>query len=86
MALSNTQLDLLDFVITVLNHDMQSRTSYFVTNIRNDIKEFMNLPYDLSIPDDQLLDLAVNRHNENIKSVIGVENYNLLMEKMGDDN
>lgn len=86
IALNNDQLDMLDFVLTILNHGMHSRTSYLLSNIRNDIKGYLGFNEEVSLPDDQLLDLAVKRNENIIKSLIGEENYNQLIdENKGDE-
>lgn len=85
ISLTQTQSDMFDFLLTILHHNVHTKVSYVLSCIRNEIKGFIDLPEEISLPDEQLLELAIQRNESNIKSIIGEENYNRLKEQKGED-
>lgn len=85
IAFYDDQMDLFDFVLTNLNHGVYNRTSYLLNKVRQEVREFLSLPHDVSLSDEQLLILAVQQNESNIKNVVGEKNYNVLIEKKGDE-
>lgn len=85
ISFNDAQMDLFDFVLTNLNHGVYNRTSYLLNTVRQEVREFLGLPHDVSLSDDQILILAINQNESNIKNVVGEKNYNVLIEKKGDE-
>lgn len=85
ISFNDSQMDLFDFVLTNLNHGVYNRTSYLLNTVRQEVREFLGLPHDVSLSDDQILILAINQNESNIKNVVGEKNYNVLIEKKGDE-
>lgn len=82
ITFNETQMEMFDFVLQIVNHNMYNRTSYLLGSIRQEIKGFIGLPDDISLPDEQLISLAVKRNEDNIKSIVGKENYEILLKEM----
>lgn len=86
ISFDDAQMDLFDFVLTNINHGVYNRTSYLLNSVREEVRRFLDLPSNISLSDEQLLLLAIERNEENIKSIVGEKNYNSFIEKKGDDN
>lgn len=82
ITFNETQMDMFDFALQIVNHNMLNRTSYLLSAIRQDIKDYLDLPDDISLPDEQLIKLASKRNEGNIKSIVGEENYEILLKEM----
>lgn len=83
MAFTNAQYEMFDFVIQVIHHDMATKTSFVVDALRNEIKNYLGIKDELSVPDERLIEVAMNKHEALIKSLMGEENWNKFKE--GDD-
>lgn len=85
VTFTNTQHEMLDFITFVLNHDMINKSNFFVDCMRSTLKNYIGFPDDLedSVPDDKLLEIAQNKNEALIKSIMGEENWNKFKE--GDD-
>lgn len=85
VTFTNTQHEMLDFITFVLNHDMINKSNFFVDCMRSTLKNYIGFPDDLeaSVPDNKLLEIAQNKNEALIKSIMGEENWNKFQE--GDD-
>ena len=84
ISFNQTQMDMFDFTLEIIKHSMHNRTSYLLSCIREDLKNFLDLPDEVALPDEQLLELAIQRNENNIKAIIGEENYKKLYDKEED--
>lgn len=82
MTFTDAQNDLFDFVLNVLNHGMTNKSAYVVDCLRRDVKNYIGIQGDLevSVPDERLVEVAINKNEALIKSLIGEEEYNKFIK------
>ena len=81
VAMTETQMDLLDVVLKIIHHDRYTKTSYVLEAIRRDAKGFISIPEEIALTDEELCNLVIKENEDKIKNVIGHEKYNELLKQ-----
>lgn len=79
MNMTDTQKDLIDFLVDVVHGSYFNRSSFILELIRRQSKEYLNLPHDIFLSDEELLELMIEKNNNDIKAFLGDEKFNQIM-------
>ena len=87
VAMNEDQDNLLDAVLEIVHSNRYNKTSFVLEAIRREARGFISLPDDISITDEKLYDLVIDRNEQNVISIIGQEKYDeFWKEKEGEKN
>lgn len=75
IAMTQEQMDLLDIVLEIVHSNRYNKTSFVLEAIRREARGFVSLPDEISVTDDKLYDLVIDKNEQNVISVIGQEKY-----------
>lgn len=79
MNITNAQRDIIDFLVEVVHGGYFNKSSLILELIKRHAKDYLLLPHDIVLTDEELLDLMVEKNNSNIKAILGEEKFNKIM-------
>lgn len=84
VAMTETQMDLMDFLLDIIHHGRYSKTSFVLECIRDHVRGYLSLPDDIGLNDEQLLEMAIDENERRIISVIGKDKYDEFWKQQKD--
>lgn len=86
IAFNQDQMDLFDFALVHCGNGVYNRTTFLLEAVRDVVKGYLGLPYDLVLDDDELYQMALDENKRRVINIIGQEKYDEFIKKEGDGN
>ena len=81
VSMTREQMDLLEAILQIIHHDRYTKTGFVMECIRNNARNYLGFPDDIGLTDTQLLDMVIDKNQNDIIAFIGQEKYDALLNK-----